>query len=769
MPLRGRKLFALAVLASGGAQAQQAAIETVTVWAQKRATPLKDAPLSVTVLSSDDLSVAGIDNIEGVAARLPTLDLQRSASATTTSLRIRRVGNLGNIPTFEPAVALFVDGAFRSRSLLGTSDLLDVQRIEVLSGPQTTLYGKNASAGVVAFYTRAPGEQWDARAELTGGSIDVDGSPSLIKAKLALSGPLTSTLRAGVATAYSRHGDTLSNAILSGPSFNDDDRFTARGQLAWSPDEQLDLRLIAGYAREKDNQGQPDVFLSPGSASSQVAQILQQSEYARICGDNTAHNRRSCAIAAHTVDLDVLDLTLLGSYRFANGWTLSSVTAWDRYEALRSDDDAAQLSAPVLFYRDSEEGASLQEELRLSSSEGATSWLAGVYFYRNDYERGLNGERPMFGPAGDAAFHPIWSALLGGAPFALPGQLGLHDSHLDTRYLSVFGDIEWRLTEQLSLTTGLRWQREEKDAAINNSVTAPGASLISIAFTPAVTPGGEAINGALERKSEDVAWSLTPQYRISDAVMSYLTIARSAKSGGFNTGFGALPLSAREFDDEHITHFELGARATFERARFSSAAFFTQYDDYQNAAFVSAQFTVGNAERVDLRGVELEGAVLLGERLTVDFALSVADLTYERNVSGMCYPGRTPDGAAPGSCDLSGEHPNNAPVWSTHLGARFEHETSWADLYLRLDWSWSDEYYTSFSADPRLVQRPFNDVALRLGARFTDRYELVLWADNLLDEDVTYIDAVLNLFNDASYQSFMGPARQYGVTMRVRL
>lgn len=757
-------------LASTGALADEpAVIENVVVLAQKRETALQDVPMSVVALTGSQLTAAGLDNIAEVSQRLPTLDEQHSVSATTTTLRIRRIGNLGNIPTFEPAVGLFVDGAFRSRSLLGTNDLLDVERVEVLSGPQSTLYGKSVSAGLVAIYTRLPTERFEGRVEATGGWIDAPDTPALRRFKLGISGPLADDWRAGLALARSRHGHTMSNQFAGARDGDDEDRLAARGQLLWSPSDQLDVRLIAGYAREKDDQGAPDVYLAPDAVSSIVTGILLDSGIARECADNLPSNRRFCLLAPQTLDLETYDLTLLAKYRLANGWTLDSISAWDRYEALRSEDDAAQLSAPLLFFRDSEEGASWQQELRLSSAADArASWLAGIAYYRNDYERGLGGKRPMFGASGNAAYDPVWPVLFG-VPLALPGQSGIHDSNVQTRYLGVFGTVSWQLTERLSLATGLRWQREEKDAAINNSVSAPGVSLISLALTPAVAPGGEPVNGTLDRASDDVTWSITPSYRISDALMGYLTVARGAKSGGFNTGFGNAPLSAREFGDERVRHYELGARGSLagERARFSAAVFYTEYEDFQDAAFISAQFTVGNVDQLDLRGVELEGRVLLGAHVTGDVAVSLADLTYGTNTTGMCHPGRVPDGTEPGSCNLSGEHPIDAPVWATHAGLQYQRPASWGELYARVDWSWTDRYNTSFSADPRLVQDAYSDIALRLGTRVGSGYELVLWGKNLLDEDVTTMDAVLNLFNDASYQSFMTQARSYGLTLRV--
>ena len=183
---------------------------------------------------------------------------------------------------------------------------------------------------------------------------------------------------------------------------------------------------------------------------------------------------------------------------------------------------------------------------------------------------------------------------------------------------------------------------------------------------------------------------------------------------------------------------------------------------------MSAQFSVGNADLAILRGVELEGAVVSAPGITADFAISAVDLTYATNTTGACFPGRVPDGTAPRSCNLSGEHPIDAPVWSTHVGLLSEHPHELGRLYARIDWSWIDRYNTSFSADPRLVQNDTAMCALRIGARIGSSYEIVFWAENLLDEDVTVIDSVLNLFNDASYQSFMAEPRRYGATLRVR-
>ena len=753
------------------ARADTATLQEIVVRAQKRPEKLGRVPMALSLLTASDLEAAGIRSISDLAARSPMLDLEESVTAATTTLRVRGIGNLGNIPTFEPAVGLFVDGAFRSRSLFASGSLLDVERIELLRGPQTALYGKNVGAGVVAIYTREPGEQLGASVEAGGGSMDVAGKPTLGWLMGSASGPIGKSLRGGIAVGGRWHGDLARNALAGGPNGNNESSVSMRGQLLASPVENLTWRLIAGYLGRDDDEGESDVVFVPGSRSADLVKALQQQGLAGTCPDNRAHDRVSCSVATNHLDLDATDATLIADYRLENGWTLHSITGYEHYRDRRDEDDAAQYLAPILFFHDSEKATALQEEIRLASADDArVSWLAGAFWYTNDYERGSRGHRPMFGPNGDLAFDPFWLAAIG-LPFATPGQEGLHDSRLDTDHVAGFGEITLPLANRFDVTAAARWAREEKHASIENSVTVPGVSVISRVLTPDVTATGEPVNGSLKRASEDFTWSLTPRYDLGPGGMLYATWTRGGKFGGFNTGFGNAPLSAREFGDESIDHFEMGGRFKFaeDRGMLSFAAYHSRYHDYQDSAFIGAQFTVGNAERVDLEGAELEMAYVFPSGARGNLALSYADLTYGRNTTGMCYPGRVPDGSLPGSCDLSGEQSVDAPPWSAQFGIERPFSLGGKPSSLRLDWSWTDRYQTSFSGDPRLVQGAHHDVALRFGLALSPSVELELAGENLLDETVVYFDSVLNFFNDASYQSFVALPRRFSVTLKARL
>jgi outer membrane receptor protein involved in Fe transport len=771
MRIIGRKLLCIRSLviavtpcsaALTGVQADAEPIDTVVVYAQKRAAELADVPMSVTTLSDRQLAAAGVDDLDSLAAHAPLFDLQRSVGAATTTLRIRRIGTLGNVPTLEPAVGLFVDGAYRQRSFLA-ADLLDVGRVEILAGPQSTLYGRNVSAGVVALYTRQPPAQLQGWGELTGGGLDLAGLPGFFEVKAGVGGPLSPTVSATLAGARSKHGHTLFNALPGMPDGNDLSRWTWRGQVQWSKDV-LRMRLVAGYLQETDDQGESDVYLAPDSRSAVAAATLAQRGLAPVCPDNVPDNRRTCSVATNQLDLTATDLTLVADTSLAKGWTLTSTTAWDRYDARRVEDDAVQLFAPILYFHDLQKGDAVQEELRVTSPvDGRISWLAGVFYYRNTFERGARGREPTFGPNGALAFDPLW-----GVPFALPDQHGVHDSRTRAEYWSAFAEATWSITSRLQLITGVRWHQEDRRASITNSVTQPGASIVAAVLTPAASPTGAPVNGEVSRSSDALTWSVTPRFRVSDSLMTYATVARGSKPGGFNNGTGNAPLTAREFGDETIRHYELGARATTHRAQVSASAFRTEYHDYQDAVFVLAQFAVGNVERVDLTGFELAGSVAVRERTRLETTVSYADLKYAHHTAGVCYPGRTPDGSLPQSCDLSGERPLNAPPWELHLGLEHEAPVSWGSLAGRLDWSWTDRYQTTFSADPRRVQDAYHDLGARLTLRVGDTYEVALWGRNLLDENVVQITGLLNFFNDASWQSFLAEPRSYGLTIRAR-
>jgi outer membrane receptor protein involved in Fe transport len=760
--------IAASVFLTATAHAQ---LEEVIVTAQKRAQSLQDVPMAVSALSADTMNNAGVQTMQDVAKLVPSLEIQSNTGPVQSNFRLRRVGNLGNIPTFESAVGVFVDGAFRSRSIFGVTELFDIERIEILRGPQSTLYGKNVTGGVIGIYTAAPAEEFEWRSELTVGSMENSKDAPLGRFKGGVSGPLTDSLGGSLGVSYSYRDHTQEQAVAGAEDANDEDRYSVRGQLQWDASEALTIRTILGTMQQSENdQSSNDYYYDPeGYVATFVLPTLQAAGVSQVCTDNDPHNDKACNRLAITSDVEAYEATLLANYEFDSGLTLDSITSWDTSKFKGQQNDVAQVMAPILRYHDTWEDEAFQQEFRLTSSGDSVDWMTGVFYYTNTFNRGDNGDRAIFlyDTLSDDPTVAAVNGIVLGTPFDVPmatqGQLGFLDSEQETDYLGIYGQGTWRITEAFNVTAGLRWQEEEKDAYVRQWVNDPSISVISAVLSPT-------LSGEMDRKADDVTWSVTPQWFVTDDTMVFATVSHGFKSGGFNTGFGELPIDGREFDDEDIMHYETGIKSDLldGTLRLAASVFYTEYDDYQDAAFIGAQFTVGNAETVELKGFEVEGTWLAADKLTLDFAVSYADLSYDKNTSGMCYPGRLSDSATtPGACDLSGEHPINAPEWKTHLGALYEQPVSWGDVYARVDWSWTDEYNTSFSADPRLTQDSYSLVGVRVGSRW-DNFELVGWVDNLTDEEVSMIDAVANIYaGDNSVQSYLESRRSYGLTLRV--
>lgn len=754
---------------SAVAAADEPKLEEMIVTAQKREQNLQDVPIAVSAISGSAMATAGVSEMKDLARHVPSLQVQSNNSPVSVNYRIRRVGNIGAIPTFEPAVGVFQDGAYRNRPLFSSGDLFDIERVEILRGPQSTLYGKNTTAGVLAIYTKKPAESFESNAEFSAGQVQGANDAALYRFVGGVSGPLTDTVGAslGLSSATQEHTDTNVLAI-DHPDANNLDRQTVRGQLQWDASDALSVRLIVGAGQENDDTFLSDLYIAPGSTAAQAGAVLRRAGQSQSCASNDSQDRKDCSRLPVESDVDAREATLLADYAFDNGWTGTSITSWDWYKYKGTWDDVTQLGSPLLKLHDTQEADSWQQELRLTSAGGETiDWLGGAFWYHNEFQRGDRGKRAIFLEDTYSATPAARAVVkLAGAPiplpFATPGQNGLLDARQDTDYLGIFGQATWNITDAFSITSGLRWQTEQKDASIEQSVTAPGLSLISLLLLPSN------VGGDMHRSTDDVTWSITPAYAVSDNTNLFATVAHGFKSGGFNVGWGRTPLNQREFKDEDIMHYETGMKSTLLEGQMQVAvsAFYTEYQDYQDAAFVSQQFTVGNAQKTELKGAEADATVLLGEHVTADLGVSFADLTYEKYTNGVCYPGRTPDGTTAGTCDLSGEHPINAPEWTTHLGLMYETDVSWGDVYTRVDWAWSDSYNTSFSADPRLTQDAYNWVTWRVGTHIGD-YELVAWVDNVTDEDVVNFDPQLTLFNsDPSYQTFMQAPRSFGLTAR---
>jgi outer membrane receptor protein involved in Fe transport len=769
------RIFFVALLPSyfSAAVRAETRLEEVVVTAQMREQSVQQVPIALSVFGSEALGRRGLLDIKDIAHVAPELEVQSNTEPVRISYRIRRVGNLSNIPTFEPEVAVFIDGAFRSRTFYGAEDLVDIERVEILRGPQLTLYGKNAAAGVVGFYSKKPNAQLTSNIELTAGAIEGATTVPLYRFKGSMEGSLSDALRGSLGMAYRGHDHTGETALAGySADLNNQNKLTLRSQLDWQHDV-TEVRFLIGHGRENDDTQDGDLYYDPnGWVANFVLPTLRTAGIGASCSSNSYRDRRSCVRNAMSSDLDSWDATLLIDQPVFETWQLSSVTAWDWFEFKGRWDDAAQVGAPLMRFHDQQQADSLQQQLRLTSPAGENiEWMFGTMVYRNRFRYG-DSDKPMFlydTQSDHPAVIAMNNTLLGAPiPMATPGQLGYFHSTQDSDYLSTFSQTTWNIDSATAITAGLRWQRERKSMRLNNTLNDYSPSVMSVALVPV------AVNGSDHLSSEGVSWSLTPQYRWRDTTNFYVTVAQGIKAGGFNTGYGNVPINRRRFKDESITHYESGVKASAMggKARWAFNVFHTEFEDFQDAAFIGAQYRIENAERADLEGFELEGEVIPMSHVTLDAQISYANFVYGKNTHGQCHPFQTPNSPTdPAACDLSGKHPINTPPWKAHFGAQFDQPQPTFNFYERVDWLWTDSYNTSFSADPRLTQRAYSWINVRGGINWP-RYDIALWINNVLNETVVDSTAVQNFYagaGDGSVQAALAEGRSYGVTVSLDL
>ena len=729
-----------------------AEIEEIVVTATKREARLQDVPLAVSVLTSTSLESAGVRDLLDLPALVPSLDVAQSTGPLSTSLLVRRIGNLGNIPNFESAVGVFVDDAFRNRAGAAIGDLFDVAQIEIARGPQTTMHGKNATAGLISIATNPPGDEFDARGEVTVGAVDTSESADLLRVEGVINAPLSSTTSMRAGGVIYRHDATLAN-LFNGDDSQDSERYSVRGQLRYTAGDRLEARLI-GNRQRVDSARMGDLVLFEGNLIQAI-----NGGFGAPCPEHDIDDWHFCRNDASIFDLTSSDLTL--NIRAEVGGLLAySISSFEDYDSHR-DFDADQLNIEVVRIIDRQQGSSFSQELRLTGEQTANlAWLVGAFYFDSEFNRGsASRATAILGPdAPNLDFAP-------GIPVGDAGNQGFFDSDSQTRHLSVFGNVDWVLNDTYSVGAGLRWQTEDKKTRIVNSADHVGPSAITMQLMPTLA------DASLSRDTTGVSWEITGRYRWNETSMAYLLASRGFKSGGFNAGFGATPPQSREFGDEKVNNLELGFKSVLmdNRLRINVAAFAARYRDFQSAGWVSLRFLVNNAERVNVRGVEIDLQSALHERLALTTSLSWVDARYDRYSGGSCYYNRPPDNTDGTGCDLSGRTLPFAPRTRANIGLNYERPVEFGTFYGRIDWSWSSDYHTNSALDPRHVQQAHSIVNARIGFQ-VDRYDISAWVRNAGDQLVVTREGPSNLFprDPAFGRAFLTP-RTYGVSLSIRL
>lgn len=722
------------------AQAQPAALEEVIVTATKRSESLQDVPITVTAFSAEDIQEAGIHNANDLATLTPSLTISTNVNPSTAAFIVRGIGTSQSDIALEPSVGLFVDDVYLNRSGLGMSDLSDIERIEVLQGPQGTLYGKNTNAGAISIFTKQPNlEAFEAYVESSVGDYDLG------RLTAAASGPLSETVAYRVSGNVHQQDGYIENS--AGPDLNGADDWNVIGKLLYEPSDTLAMLLTGSHVDRDTKCCGADAVQSESVNAELAARGLPIDK-------NDPYDYEIATDLDGKFNSEADALSLVVDQELVAG-AIKSITAWGESKGSASRDvDVSQLD--VIYQVDGvSSGDNFSQELRYASDvDGPLNYQLGLFYYQSTTNGGNNQPWTFLGEdiitVGSQT--PELSNLLPpGIPLAFvarPGDSIRAKVKLDTENVAVFGQTTYDLTDRWRVTGGLRWTYEQKDADLLVAVdsTAPsdaiaGLSLLTFVTTP--------IDDDFTRDTTDVNWLMNTSYDVFDDTMVFASVATGSKSGGFNTVNGTA--AEREFDDESTISYETGVKSTLleSRLRANASIFNAQISDYQ----IQQQLESGIGSRVSNQGdVETAG---------LDFSIDMLPLPNLTVTAGMLYM----DKAEVTSGPEKGRVLPFTAEYSGTLSATLVIPFSEGYIFSRADFSYMDDHLTNGAAvtDDNDIQdrRLLN---LRLGWR-NDHWNASIWAKNVTDDAYASLTAeTLPLTGMDAY--FLAPPRMYGATLR---
>ncbi|WP_206998956.1 TonB-dependent receptor [Microbulbifer salipaludis] len=730
MPMN--KLFTKTALAVGLASAAASAwaeLEEVTVTATKREQSVQDIAVSVSALSAEEMRQAGIDDAKDVAVQVPSLTVNRNMSPFAAGIRIRGLGTNQNDPSLEASVAVVVDGVYLGRSGLGLSDLVDVERVEVVQGPQGTLYGKNANAGVLNIVTTGVNmEESEARLEASAGDY------GLQKFTASVSAPVGDTAGYRLSGSVHQRDGWLKSG--TGPDQNDRSDWNLRGKFTWEPTDALSVNLIASRVERDSSCCGADTTISPAMAG-----VLQMKGLEVPESDPLDYYSNNDYPLAFTLSADALSAVVDYDLSFA---TLTSITAWNDYEWVSSfDGDRTELD--LYYVDDAYRGESLVQELRLSSDlDGPLQYLAGLYFSHEELGRGFGQPVANFGSdilAVGTQVHPLGPAF---AMLARPGDSSTIDNAWETDTFAAFGQTTYTFSDSWEATVGLRYTAEEKSADMYVRADSTATGIPAGAFGPA----GPAMNippliaalyapvdDSFRLEDDSVTGMASLTHFVNEDVMVFASVATGHKSGGFNGVAGAG--AERTYDNEQTTNYELGIKSRLfdNQLELNATAFHMLVDDLQylrQQAMGLGTYVANEADEGTIKGVDLNFAAAPWQFLKLSGGVQYLD--------NDVFP---------------------ASRWTSNLAATLMAPVADGAAYLRTDYNYASDHAVNPDV-PDFVQDR-ETVNVRAGWRNED-WDAAVWVKNATDDVYSYLRTVPAAMTGAQ-QDWLAEPRTIGATV----
>jgi len=748
-------------------------LEPIVVTARLRQEDAQAVPISLSVVNSLAIEQTFSNNIAQVALLVPSVNYT-SPNPRNTALTIRGLGSsvvaiAQSNDGLDPGVGFYVDQVYHGRPATAAFDFVDLDRIEVLRGPQGTLFGKNTTAGAINITSKAPTWQPEHAAEMSGGN---DG---YYQAKAYVSGPLRSDTLAGRVSAVitGRHG-VLDNVTTGGEN-NDVHNDAARGQLLYAPSSAFRLRLTADYSKF-DSNCCTQVYFGVGTtlkpAPRQYPALAVGVGYAPPSLD--PYDRLADIDAALRVATNEGGVAAIADWDLGLV-TLTSVSAWRWWNwDAANDRDYTRLSIQTLQHIPSRQDQ-YSQELRIGSNGShAVDYTAGLYWYGQT----LTGEPiTVYGPLAT-----YW--LLGSAPLYPANLLDGYGTDGHTRFHSdsyaAFGEATWHVTDRLAATGGLRYTQEEKngryDSTVSGGLATTNLQLIRAQLS-ILRPQSYTASVADGSPSGRVSLA----YTWTDGIMTYASYARGEKSGGIN--MSGLPLDANNqpalrtavVKPEHDTTVELGLKALLfdRRVSLNADVYNTRVRDYQanvvDTAPGALRGYLANIEAVEAKGVEVDAAFRSAAHFTGYASAAWTDGKYLSYQDGPCPLESI--GSTTTVCDLSGRPLPGTPHSAYSMGGEYVGPTRvWSqsgEWYLRADFTSRSDIYGDASDSRYTLIRGYSVVNASFGVRVASRWNAALWARNLLGGDYMQ-NLTVQAGNSGLVVGTPSDPRTWGLTLRVR-
>jgi iron complex outermembrane receptor protein len=742
-----------APVSAGKPAANSSQLETVTVTTRRREESSQDVPTPMSVVSGQNLETQRVYRIQDLQQLVPSVNVAYM-HARQSSVSIRGLGNNPASDGLEGSVGLYIDNVYLGRPGMAVFDLMDIEQLEVLRGPQGTLFGKNTTAGVINISTRAPTFTPERSIET---SVGEDG---YFQTKGTISGPLNDQL-AGRFSAYRTRSDGDIKNEYDGHDLNGGSRDGFRAQLLFKPNEDFNLRWIGDY-NEEDSSAGTRVLYNTGPTINGVNLYQSRATAAGATLVNGSHRKVNLDNDQH-VTVHQGGTSVEANWTLPGDFTLTSISSYRFWNFTPRNDDG--LNVPASYNAGvSVEDKQYSQEFRLASPKGEFfDYVVGAYYFGSDLD---NKSFAYYGPQAD-----IWNGTPAGA---LANVTSVGNGHIKTDSFALFAQGTWHLSERLDFTAGVRGTYEEKSAWVTRDAPIGGAAVTGAAATARRGRAGAYDSGDLNQYSSSPSGLLNLSYRITDDVLGYATLSHGEKSGGVNLAVGSAPVAGADsllIGTERANNAELGFKSTLwdHRLQLNANVFWTQVNAYQTNAYDAENRVqyLTNAGSVRSRGVEFESTVIPLRGLTLNINGSYNDVSYLSYKDAPCPPEVSQAPGAPASCDLSGHQVVGASKWIGNANGEYKWNLdNGFEPYVTASYAFRSKAVGTVE-DSDYGQIPsYAVVNFSTGLRgdFNQgQWDVSLWLKNAFDK--TYYTTLWTGGN-GGYEGLLGTPRTLGVTGR---